>query len=208
MIREKRDKGLLMIIRTTFFIGLAFFASGCENSTGRITAQSPEMSQIRMNASEAEGEKPQVTAETKQEAESGAHRLDRVHVSFFDTGDMGTTAAGIWSGAAEEANPLLSWSGDAVPFVGLGLKYGAKKGLVTLGVKPARANVSINTGSAIGTCANILTLTGAAPQVAIPAGLICGLLYNRDAKKRYEDATGKTLDGGALHRSSSRPLKP
>jgi hypothetical protein len=111
-----------------------------------------------------------------------------VRLGPADFGDMGTTAAGVWSGVAEEANPLFAWSGDAVPFVGLAGKWGLKKLFVATGSNAFEANLSVETGGAVGTCANIATLAGAAAPPALAIGVACGLIYRSEAIRKEREA--------------------
>lgn len=111
-----------------------------------------------------------------------------VRLAPADIGDMGTTAVGVWSGVATEANPLFAWSGDAVPFVGLGMKYGLKKALVATGSNAFEANLAVETGGAVGTCANIATLAGAAAPPALAVGVLCGVLFRAHAVDKERKA--------------------
>lgn len=133
--------------------------------------------------------------QTVRKQKRKAHRLDKVRYSSVDFGDAATTAAGLWTGLATEANPIFAPLGDAVPLVAMPVKYGLKKHLVKRGATPARANVTIEMGSSFATCANVATLLGAAPQVSLPMGLICSVAYTQETKKAYERDTGYTIDG-------------
>lgn len=102
---------------------------------------------------------------------------------------------GVWSGVASEANPLIAPFGNAAPLAAYPIKYGMKKVIVGIGATPAQANLSVETSSMAGTCANIATIAGAAPQVAIPIGILCGIAYNKKTRQNYERETGRRITG-------------
>ncbi|WP_417480744.1 hypothetical protein [Maricaulis maris] len=133
------------------------------------------------------------------------HRLDKVRLGPGDHGDALTTGYGIWSGVATEANPALAPFGDALPLVVLPIKFGLKKLLVAGGTAPARANVTIESVGAIGTCSNIAVLSGAAFAPAISLGLFCAMVYGDVLTKGYEKDTGRTLDGAPTMVDSDEP---
>ncbi|SDI93798.1 hypothetical protein SAMN04488245_13221 [Alloyangia pacifica] len=136
------------------------------------------------------------------------HRLDKVRLGPGDHGDALTTGYGIWSGVATEANPVLAPFGDAVPLLVLPVKFGLKKLLVAGGTAPARANVTIESVGAIGTCSNIAVLSGAAFAPAISLGLFCAIIYGDMLTKGYEKDTGRTLDGAPTMVDSDEPQAP
>jgi hypothetical protein len=129
-----------------------------------------------------------------------SHRMDRLRLGPGDWGDMGTTAYGLWTGVAEEANPVLAPFGDAVPVVGLPLKYGLKKFQVNRGHTPAQANSSVESIGAIGTCANIATVSGAAMAPALAVGGVCWATYKHMSRVSYEKATAHRLNGTVIPR--------
>jgi hypothetical protein len=125
-------------------------------------------------------------------AEAGAERLDtkvsklapatsprpqaRVKLNRIDYADAGTTVIGLSRGLVE-ANPVVSWAGNAAPVVGLGMKLGMKHTLVGLGYSTEQADRSVSIGSALGTCNNIAALAGAAPAASIAIGVGCAVWY-------------------------------
>jgi hypothetical protein len=113
--------------------------------------------------------------------------IDRVRVGPGDLADMGTTAYGLWSGIAAEANPLLAPFGDAVPLVGTALKYGAKHGLVATGATPRQANMSIESSGMGAACWNAAIIAGAAPPIGFGLAVICGMIYYDVMEKAVED---------------------
>ncbi|WP_027234242.1 hypothetical protein [Leisingera caerulea] len=123
------------------------------------------------------------------------HRLDRVRLGFGDYADSATTAYGLWTNVAEEANPIFAPFGDAVPLLALPAKYGLKKLIVSGGATPARANVSVEAVGTLAACANIATISGAAVAPALVLGVVCGVIYNNSLQKNYEAETGRTIDG-------------
>ena len=136
------------------------------------------------------------------------HRQDRVHLGFGSYADAGTTAQGLWSGNAIEINPLLAPFGGAAPFAALGLKYGMKKALVGMGLRPAQANIGMESASMLAACANIVTIAGAAPVAAFVAGVGCGALHRRSLRAEYRGETGLNPDGtpaGAVRQALQRP---
>ena len=122
------------------------------------------------------------------------HRLDTIRFGPGDAADVGSTAAGMAAGATE-MNPMLSWAGPAAPLVAMPLKYGAKKGLARSGMTNAQANVTVETGSALGACANIATLAGIQPVAALATGAFCAIAYNQAARRDYQAKTGRRIDG-------------
>lgn len=109
---------------------------------------------------------------------------EQARVAAADIGDAVTTGYGIFSGLAREANPILAPLGDALPFLAIPIKYGLKKVLIAGGMEAAKANRSVETGGAVGTCANIATLAGVAPPVAVPVGLACGIAYSKTSEEK------------------------
>lgn len=143
-------------------------------------------------------EAPEVRQSASAKPVEGArveHRLDRVRLGFGDYADSATTAYGLWTNVAEEANPIFAPFGDAVPLLALPAKYGIKKLIVSGGTTPARANVTVEALGTLAACANIATVSGAAAPPALVLGVICGAIYNNTMQKNYEAETGRTLDG-------------
>lgn len=99
-----------------------------------------------------------------------------VRVGPGDTLDVATTAIGLSQGFTE-ANPVLAECGPAAPACALVLKPALKSAYVGMGMTPAEANTAVELPSWMGGCANVLTLGGAAPPVAIVAGVGCGIGY-------------------------------
>lgn len=95
-----------------------------------------------------------------------------------DLADAGTTAVAMSSGLTE-TNVLAASAGPAAPVALLVLKFGAKAALIKAGVKPKAANHGVETMSALGACANIMTIAGAAPPAALLGGMICAVAYFR-----------------------------
>ncbi len=138
--------------------------------------------------------------EAYERALTQGHKLDKVRIGPGDLGDMGTTAYGLWSGVAEEANPILAPFGDAVPFVGIPVKYGAKKLQTSAGIAAPKANVSVESFGALGTCANIATISGAAVAPALAVGGVCWGAYKHMSRLDYEKTTAHRLDGTVIPR--------
>jgi hypothetical protein len=106
---------------------------------------------------------------------------------FFGVGDTldgATTAVGLASGVAEEANPLFSWAGSGVPIVGMALKFGAKKFLIHHGMAPSTANRRVERVGYAAAGANIATLAGAAMPPALILGLIVGVIADQNLKHK------------------------
>ena len=116
--------------------------------------------------------------------------IDRVRVGPGDLADMGTTAYGLWSGIAVEANPILAPFGDAVPFVGTVLKYGVKHGLVAAGATPRQANMSVEIPGMGAACWNVSILAGAAPHIGFGLAVICGMIYYDVMESAIKKAEG------------------
>ncbi|NVK60371.1 MAG: hypothetical protein HWE37_09890 [Rhodobacteraceae bacterium] len=123
--------------------------------------------------------------------------LDRVRLGPADIGDVGSTAAGIASGFTE-ANPLVSWAGGGAPLMLIPVKYAAKKALVSIGTKPARANWTVETAGMFAACNNIALLAGGVPPAAIGIGAVCAIAFSQNSRNGYERRTGRTLDGAPL----------
>jgi hypothetical protein len=97
--------------------------------------------------------------------------------------DASTTAYGLSQGFVE-ANPLIAGFGSATPLAGIALKSGYKHLLVELGVPGKEASFVVDRGGYLAGCANIMTLTGAAPPVALVAGIACAAIYTEIADPR------------------------
>ncbi|MDA3888973.1 MAG: hypothetical protein PF443_09285 [Allgaiera sp.] len=100
-------------------------------------------------------------------------------IGAADMADSATTAYALSHGFVE-GNPILG--GSAAPVVALAAKFAGKSILIAAGVKPQMANKAVETGSAFGACANIMTITGATPPIAVLAGMICAVAYFKGSK--------------------------
>ena len=129
------------------------------------------------------------------ETATPAHRLDTIGISAGDVGDATTTAAGLWSDVAHEANPALAPFGDAVPLVLIPVKLGTKHALTKIGKRPAEANLAVNAGGIFATCSNIATLASMAAPPAIALGAFCGVVYYDIARDDYREKTGINPNG-------------
>lgn len=182
-------------------------ATGCVDS--KKIHNSSNVSAISYESYQGLKKGPEKSLETgpeKSTEKEKLHRLDRIGVSFGDVSDAGTTAVGLWSGVASEANPILAPFGDAAPIVMIPLKLGLKHGVHKLGATKARANLTVDSAGILAACANIMTLSGAAMPVALATGMACGTVYHRKASRDYERATGRTIDGAVV--SKKRIPKP
>lgn len=185
------------MMKATIPVLLAVMTLGVAGCTSPSGPQDPIMaSPLAKNESIS---LPEVSRPTQPEETLGParpqHRLDKIGVGIGDLGDTATTAYGLWSGVAEEANPIFSWLGDGVPVVAIPAKLGMKHGLHKLGMTNARSNVTVNSAGFVGTCANIATLSGVAAPPAMLLGIGCAVAYTQWAKHDYAKTTGLTLDG-------------
>jgi hypothetical protein len=97
-----------------------------------------------------------------------------------DWADVFTTAAAlsVMGDAVAEANPIVAMAGpDAVPLVGIGMKYGIKKLLIHSGASQCKVDRNIGTGSMLGACNNTVLLLGGSTTAAPIIGAICAFAY-------------------------------
>ena len=94
----------------------------------------------------------------------------------------------------------LAWdrAGGGAPLMLIPVKYAAKKALVSIGTKPARANWTVETAGMFAACNNIALLAGGVPPAAIGIGAVCAIAFSQNSRNRYERRTGRTLDGAPL----------
>lgn len=98
----------------------------------------------------------------------------RPRLSTLDVLDVGTTAIGIASGAAEVGAAGILGNAGA-PLVGIGLKLGGKYAMQQMGLTPEQADRNMNVGSAFGAANNAAVILGGSTAgsslVAVAPGL-------------------------------------
>lgn len=106
-------------------------------------------------------------------------------VGFGDMADASTTAYGLSAGLAQEGNPLFSSvDPDAIPFIGIAVKFGIKKFLIHKGVAPETANRKVERMGWFASVANIATLSGVAMPVGLGMGVIAAIISDDGLKKK------------------------
>ena len=98
----------------------------------------------------------------------------------MDYADAGATALAIANGATE-ANPVVGFAGDAAaPVVALVAKVAVRSIIDAADItEPERkqAHHVMDATGAFAACNNIAAATSAAPNVSIPIGILCGVIY-------------------------------
>jgi len=117
--------------------------------------------------------------------------ITRTRVGGGDIADAATTAIGLSRGFVE-GNPLLSDAGSAAPIAAIAGKLIMKKVLVATGSSPTEANIIVETGGWVASCANIATISaGVKPEVAISLGLVCGVVARKILKAKAKKLEGQ-----------------